>query len=334
MEFKKVGVIGAGAWGSALAQILAIADCKVSLFTRTKSHADEINNSHKNKKFLGEQILNKKITAHYDRNELKNADLILLVVPAQASREVLTEIKAQFLINKPIILCAKGLERKTLLRQSEIVKEIAPKAIPFTLSGPSFAKDVAAGLPSALTLAGEEKNEKLLRQIAKTISGPSFRLYISFDIIGVELAGALKNIYALACGAVEGANLGLSARSALISRAYAEMVRFIVAMGGERQTMASLAGIGDLTLSCTSSQSRNYYFGKKLGQGNNKQQILKNSTKLAEGVISAPVAQILAEKYKVEAPLIEAINMLLNDEANINELVTRLMQRSLKKEGE
>lgn len=333
MNFENIAIIGAGAWGTALAQAGAIAGRKVKLFTQTKQHAEQINQSNQNLEFLGEQLLSKNITAHFDKNELAGSDVILLVVPAQASRIVLSEIKQDFLVNLPVILCAKGLEEKTLLRQSEILAEIAPNAIPFILSGPSFAKDVAAGLPTAVTLAGLPKNQQLSDNLAKALSSASFRLYSSSDIIGVELAGALKNVYALACGAVEGAGLGASARAAIIARAYAEMVRLIIAMGGTEKSMATLAGIGDLTLSCTSAQSRNYLFGKYLGEGKTIAQIKQAGAKLAEGVISSPVALALAKKYQIDSPLIKSVNLLLNNSANIEQIVINLMSRPLKREG-
>ncbi len=332
MSFENISIIGAGAWGTALAQASANAGNKVKLFTQDETHAKEINQTRQNLRFLGEQKLSNNIEAHFDKGELRNSDIILMVVPAQVTRIVLQEIDEVLLASKPIILCAKGLEEKTLMRQSEILRSIVPSAIPLVLSGPSFAKDVASGLPTAVTLAGLENNNALTNKIASTLSSKYLRLYSNDDIIGIELAGALKNVYALACGAVEGAGLGLSARAALIARAYAEMVRLIVKMGGTKQSMVSLAGIGDLTLSCTSEQSRNYLFGRLLGQGKNKQQILNEGAKLAEGVISAPVALELVDKYQIDAPLISATNMILNNSANIEQIVEQLMLRPLKKE--
>jgi glycerol-3-phosphate dehydrogenase (NAD(P)+) len=252
-------------------------------------------------------------------------------VPAQASSEVLQAIPNEYLINKPVIMCAKGLEKNTLLRQSEILKNIAPNATPMVLSGPSFAKDVAKGLPTAITLAGIDEN--LTKNVAKAIAGASFRPYVRFDMIGVELAGSLKNVYALACGAVDGAELGLSARSALIARSYAEMERLVLKLGGKKETMSGLAGLGDLTLSCTSTQSRNYYFGQQLGIGWTVAEIKKSRVKLAEGVTSAPVAQTLAKSHNIETPLIDAVNDLLEGKIEIKQLVIDLMRRPLKEEG-
>ncbi len=200
----------------------------------------------------------------------------------------------------PVVLCAKGLEKDTLKRQSEILTEECPDAVPFVLSGPSFAVDVAQGKPTAVTLAGPDTSAA--RQIVDLLAGPTFRPYSSADIVGVELAGALKNIYALACGAVDGAQLGLSARSSIMARAFAEMGPLIEAMGGQRESLNSLAGLGDLTLSCTARESRNFDFGFRLGAGETVEQIVKSGAKLAEGVHSSPVGLALADKYRVEAP--------------------------------
>jgi len=233
---------------------------------------------------------------------------------------------------KPVVLCAKGLETETLLRQSEILGQCAPGAVPLVLSGPSFAHDVASGRPTAVTLASPD--DALCAEIATALSGATFRLYQSNDLVGVEMAGALKNVYALAAGAVEGAGLGLSARSALIGRAFAEMSRLVAAMGGDALTLTGLAGFGDLTLSCTSPQSRNYAFGMALGQGKTPGEAEESGIGLAEGVKTAPVALGLAEKYGVDAPLISAVNALLAGRLGINDIVAQLMTRPLKREGE
>jgi len=328
---KKIAIIGAGAWGSALAQAAALAGNEVMLFCWSEKIANQINKTHKNEEFLGEQMLSEKIIALYGYQQIKNADMVLMVVPAQATALVLQEIDDEALVNKPVILCAKGLEQDTLARQSEILMREKPLAIPMVLSGPSFAKDVAKGLPTAVTLAGNDI--ELTKMVASALAGASFRPYVRSDIIGVELAGSLKNVYALACGAVDGAKLGLSARSALIARSYAEMERLVIKMGGDKYTMSGLAGLGDLTLSCTSTQSRNYWFGQQLGMGNSVQEIKDSGAKLAEGVISAPVAQQLAKNYNIEVPLIDAVNDLLKNRVGIKQMVIDLMRRPLKEEG-
>jgi glycerol-3-phosphate dehydrogenase (NAD(P)+) len=245
-------------------------------------------------------------------------------VPAQASRAALSAVRGK-LEGKPVVLSAKGLETGTLRRQSEILADTAPGAVPFVLSGPSFAADVAAGRPTAVTLAGDD--QRATADIAEALAGPAFRLYWSDDRIGVELVGALKNVYALASGAVDGAGLGASARSALIARAFAELSRLVGALGGTTATLMSLAGLGDLTLSCTSTQSRNYRAGVALGRGE-----APEADVLAEGIATAPVAQGLARAAGIDVPLIDAVNLLIGGETSIDTIVSGLMSRPLKKE--
>jgi glycerol-3-phosphate dehydrogenase (NAD(P)+) len=244
-------------------------------------------------------------------------------VPAQQSRIALRQF-AGGLPGRPVILSAKGLEAGTLERQSEILADIVPTATPFVLSGPSFAADVAAGRPTAVTLAGDD--DAATSAVAAAIAGPTFRPYAAGDILGVEIAGALKNVYALACGAVEGAGLGASARAALIARGFVELTRYVVAMGGAASTLNGLAGLGDLTLSCTSEESRNYRYGMALGAG------LAPGTALAEGVATAPVARALAAQLGIDAPLVDAVNLLLAGNSSIASIVAGLMSRPLKRE--
>lgn len=327
MRLESVAVIGGGAWGTALAQAAAMAGRSVSLVARDADQVAEINASHTNAHYLGAQALHHDITAS---TEAGPADIIILAVPAQASRAALGAIPPDLLVGKPVILSAKGLETGTLDRQSEILFDMAPDAIPFVLSGPSFAADVAAGRPTAVTLAGDDATQT--SALASALAGPSFRPYAADDRIGVEVAGALKNVYALACGAVEGADLGASARSALIARAYAEMARMVTAMGGSATTLTGLAGLGDLTLTCTSVQSRNYQFGMALGRGQTVQEIIAGGAKLAEGVATTPVADALAKSLGVDAPLVHAVEAVLSGKANIATVVAGLMSRPLKRE--
>lgn len=321
MALERVAVIGAGAWGTALAQAAAIAGREVTLVGRDRFVIDEINRRHTNGSHLGAQLLSERVTA---APALPDADIVVLAVPAQASREALRQ-HAERLAGKPVVLTAKGLEHGSLKRQSEVLDEIVDGAKPLVLSGPSFAADVAAGRPTAVTLAGDDP--EFTSDIAAALAGPTFRLYAADDRLGVELAGALKNVYALGCGAVEGAGLGASARSAMIARAFAELTRLVVRMGGSASTLTGLAGLGDLTLSCTSTQSRNYQTGIALGRGQSTAGI-----GLAEGVLTAPVAKSLADRLGIDAPLVDAVNLLLGGAATINEIVAGLMSRPLKRE--
>ncbi|MDB5474479.1 MAG: NAD(P)-dependent glycerol-3-phosphate dehydrogenase [Devosia sp.] len=327
MQLDQVSVIGGGAWGTALAQAAAMAGRSVQLVVRDQAQADEINRARTNRRYLGEQVLHAGVRAGLAPEK---ADFLILAVPAQASRAALGALDGALLAGKPVVLSAKGLETGTLQRQSEILADMAPGAIPFVLSGPSFAGDVAAGRPTAVTLAGDDA--ELTSQLAAALAGPSFRPYAADDRIGVEMAGALKNVYALACGAVDGAGLGASARSALIARAHAEMARVVSAMGGSAHTLTGLAGLGDLTLTCTSVQSRNYQFGMALGRGQSVDAIIAQGAKLAEGVATAPVADALAKSLGVDAPLVTAVHAVLSGTADIAQIVAGLMSRPLKRE--
>lgn len=327
MSLETVCVIGGGAWGTALAQAAAMAGRRVTLVVRDTAQADEINALRTNARYLGPQALHAAISA---RTTAETADCVILAVPAQSSRAALGEIDPALLAGKPVILSAKGLEIGTLDRQSEILADMAHLAIPFVLSGPSFAADVAAGRPTAVTLAGDDATQT--SDLAAALAGPSFRPYAADDRIGVEIAGALKNVYALACGAVDGAELGASARAALLARGYAEMARMVTAMGGSATTLTGLAGLGDLTLTCTSVQSRNYQFGMALGRGQSVSQIMASGAKLAEGVATAPVADALARSLDVDAPLIAAVHAVLSQNVDIATIVAGLMSRPLKRE--
>lgn len=327
MQLERVSVIGGGAWGTALAQAAAMAGRQVSLVARDAAQVAEINASHTNHRYLGGQALHQAITA---TTQAVEADIVILAVPAQASRSALGALDPALLAGKPVVLSAKGLETGTLDRQSEVLLDMAPDAIAYVLSGPSFAADVAAGRPTAVTLAGDDA--EATSALAAALAGPSFRPYAADDRIGVEVAGALKNVYALACGAVDGAGLGASARSALIARAYAEMSRMVSAMGGSASTLTGLAGLGDLTLTCTSVQSRNYQFGMALGRGESVAAILASGAKLAEGVATTPVADALAKSLDVDAPLVAAVQAVLSGKADISTVVAGLMSRPLKRE--
>lgn len=328
MRLERVAVVGAGAWGTALAQAAALAGREVTLFGRDAAVVAEVNDQHCNSRYLAGQTLSERVRASTGR-DVGDADFVVLAVPAQASRACLTDLEG--VSGRPVVLTAKGLEEGTLLRQSEILAEVLPEATPFVLSGPSFAADVAAGRPTAVTLAGEDASDT--SDLCLALAGPSLRLYASDDRIGVELAGALKNIYAVACGAVEGADLGASARAALMARGFAELGRLVAALGGSATTLTGLSGLGDLTLSCMSGQSRNYRFGRALGAGLSLTDIAARSPDmLAEGVRTAPVAQQMARRAGVDVPLIDAVNLLLAGNARIDQIVAGLMSRPLKRE--
>jgi glycerol-3-phosphate dehydrogenase (NAD(P)+) len=326
----RVHILGAGAWGTARAQAAVGAGCAVTLHARDPEVVEEINTKHRNQAALGAQPISHRVKATIGVTGMGDAEIVLCTVPAQHTREALAEIGPDILAGKPIVLCAKGFETGTLRLQTGIVEDLAPDARTLVLSGPSFAADVAAGRPTAVTLAAEDP--ALAERIAAELAGPALRLYAAGDPKGVEIAGGLKNVYALASGAVEGADLGLSARSALIARAYAEMSRFVTVMGGNPATLTGLAGLGDLTLSCTSPQSRNYWFGAQLGRGKTVAEIQAEGAPLTEGLTTAPVALEIARTYNIEAPLVEAVNALLTGKLAIGDIVSTLMTRPLKRE--
>ncbi len=322
-------VVGAGAWGVALAHAAGMSGRNVRLCGRDQQVVDQINATHVNPQYPDLASVHESVKAQVGYADIEHCDTLLMVVPAQVTRQVISDI-GQALAGKNIILCAKGLEQNTLKRQSEIVVELVPDATPFSLSGPSFAIDVAQSKPTAVTLAGPTMAQA--RAMVDLLAGPTFRPYSSDDLIGVELAGALKNVYALGAGAVEGAGLGFSARSSLIARGFAEMGRLVEALGGSASTLTSLAGLGDLTMSCTARESRNYEFGHRLGAGETVAEILNSGAKLAEGVFSTPVSLKLAQENDVETPIVAAVNALLEGKATIDMLVASLMTRPLRSE--
>jgi len=327
MRLETVSVLGGGAWGTALAQAAALAGRQVSLLVRDAVLAEAINGLHVNARALPGQQLHANVRAGI---VAEPADIVILAVPAQATRTLLRDLDPALLAGRPVVLSAKGLETGTLARQSEVLLDMVPEAIAYVLSGPSFAADLASGRPTAVTLAGDDAGAT--SELAGALAGPNFRPYAADDRIGVEIAGALKNVYALACGAVEGADLGASARAALIARGFAEMTRMVTKMGGSAHTLTGLAGLGDLTLTCTSVQSRNYQFGMALGAGRRTADILAGGAKLAEGVATAPVAAALARSLGVDAPLIEAVDAVVAGRADIATIVAGLMSRPLKRE--
>lgn len=320
-------VIGAGSWGTALAQAAATAGRRVTLVCRDPAQVDEIVNEHSNRRALPGIGLDPAIEAGLAVPA--QSDFAILAVPAQQSAAALG-LHGPALAGRPVVLSAKGLEAGTMRRQSQILADAVPDARALVLSGPSFAEDVASGRPTAVTLASDDL--ALADEIAAALAGPAFRLYAAGDMTGVELAGGLKNVYALACGAVEGAGLGASARAALIARAFAEMTRLVVALGGQAATLTGLAGIGDLTLSCTSVLSRNYATGVALGRGESLAAIRARWPVLAEGVFTAPVAQAIARREGVDVPLVDAVNLLVGGGTGIAEIVSGLMTRPLKRE--
>ena len=324
----KIGVIGGGAWGTALAQVAASGGEETLIWAREPEVVEAINTGHENKLFLKSVPLSPAIRAVGDLDEIHECDAFLVVAPAQHVRSVLGQLAAD---GKPLVLCAKGIEDSTGLLMHEVAQDVRPGSPLAVLSGPTFAHEVAAGLPTAVTLAVEDKEvgERLVARIAR----PFFRTYLSDDIAGAEVGGAVKNVLAIACGVVEGRKLGLNARSALISRGFAEMTRFGLAKGARPETLAGLAGLGDLVLTCSSTASRNFSLGKGIGEGARAADLLADRHTVAEGAFTAPVLKRAADAAGVDMPIVGAVCALITGEASVDDVMERLLARPLRAEG-
>ncbi len=323
----KLGIIGGGAWGTALAQV-AIAGGPVTLWARSTELAAAINADHVNAAYLPGIALSPAIFATSDAAALKACDAWLLVTPAQHLRNVMARLPVT---GAPLILCAKGIEAGTRLLMSELAAELRPAAPIAVLSGPTFAHEVAAGLPTAITLACAD--ETLAATLAARLARPAFRPYRSDDVLGAEIGGAVKNVLAIACGVVAGRGLGQNAAAALIARGFAEMVRFGAARGARAETLAGLSGLGDLVLTCSSTSSRNYSLGLGLGRGESADSLLAHRRTVAEGASTAPVLAEAARTCGVEMPIVEAVRDLLVGAASVDAVVERLLARPLRDEA-
>jgi glycerol-3-phosphate dehydrogenase (NAD(P)+) len=331
MSYKHVGVIGAGAWGTALAQVCARAGLDVTLQARETEVVASVNTAHENTLFLPGIALEPAIQAVADMAGLASCDLILAVAPAQHLRSALKALASHLKPGVPVVLCAKGVEQGSLKLMTEVAEETIPGTPVAVLSGPSFAGEVARNLPTAVTLACED--EALGRAIAEAIATPTFRPYIAGDLIGAEAGGAVKNVLAIACGIVEGKGLGRSAHASVITRGFAELTRLAVALGAKAETVAGLCGLGDLVLTCSSPQSRNMSVGLALGQGMTLQEALAGKLSVAEGVASAPAVRALARKLGVEVPICEAVAAILAGEIAVDAAIVGLLSRPLKSEA-
>ncbi|WP_299376425.1 NAD(P)H-dependent glycerol-3-phosphate dehydrogenase [uncultured Kiloniella sp.] len=328
---KKIGVLGAGAWGTALAAVAAEAGNDVILWSRNKNVVSDINNEHENKLYLKGANLNPRITATTETSNLQNCDVLLLVVPSQHLGSVLKSSKDQINPNTPLVLCTKGVEIKSGLLMTEMIAEILPKNPLAVLSGPTFAIEVANKQPTAVTLACADEN--LGKNLSLTLNNRSFRIYQSLDPIGAEIGGAVKNVIAIACGIVEGKKLGDNARAALITRGLSEIVKLGLAKGGRRETLMGLSGMGDLTLTCTATQSRNYALGKALGEGISIENYLKGRITVAEGLSSSKSVTKLAQKLFIDMPICHAVCDILHNDADIDATIAQLLARPQKAEA-
>jgi len=325
---SRIGVIGAGAWGTALAQMLASDGREVLLWALEPELADEINASHGNSLFLPSASLARAIRATSRLADAADCEILLLVTPAQHLAGTMAQMTA---FPRDLVLCAKGIEAATGRTMHEVAGAAAPDSDIAVLSGPTFAHEVAAGMPTAVTLAcggGQAQWQRLAPAIAR----PAFRPYFSDDVVGAEVGGAVKNVLAIACGVVDGLGLGQNARAALIARGYAEMQRFGAALGARRETLAGLCGLGDLVLTCSSTSSRNFSLGRALGQGEDADKLMRDRHTVAEGAHTAPVLVDLAERHAVDMPIVGAVARLLEG-APAKVVAAELLTRPLTAEG-
>lgn len=329
--FASAAIIGGGAWGTALAALVAANEIETLIWTLEPETAQAINESHENKPFLPGVRLPRSLRATSDLAATAGCDAYLFVAPAQHSRALLGELKTVAHLSTPLALCSKGLERSTGRMLTEVLSEVWPEARPAVLSGPSFARDVAIGLPTAVTLAAGDP--ALGARWMATLSAPHFRPYLSDDLVGAELGGAVKNVLAIAAGAVEGRGLGDSARAALIARGFAEFQRLGLAMGARPETMAGLSGLGDLILTATSRQSRNMSLGLELGRGRSIDVVLGERRAVTEGVATAPAVVAMAKRANVEMPICAAVADLVSGARGLDEIIAALLARPLKSEG-
>ena len=327
-EPASIGVLGAGAWGTALAQSLASDGTDVLIWAREAELVAEINASGTNSLFLPGAHLAPTVRATASLADIAGCDVLLGVVPAQFLASVLTGLPRA---PRDLVLCAKGIEAGSGRLMADVARDALPGAALAVLSGPTFAHEVAAGLPTAVTLACSA-GEAQWQRLSAAITRPAFRPYYSDDITGAEIGGAVKNVLAIACGVVEGLGLGQNARAALIARGYAEMLRFGLARGARAETLSGLCGMGDLVLTCSSTSSRNFSLGKALGQGMSAEQALAGKNSVAEGAATAPVLAELATREGLDMPIVLAVSRLLAGEAPARQIVSDLLARPLRAE--
>lgn len=327
---RSVGVIGGGAWGTALAQTMALAGRRVSLWAHESETVREINEQHRNQTYLPAIALETTIRATQDLAEIAGQDVILMVPPAQFLRRVASDLAPHYRSATPVVVCAKGIEQTTGSLLGEALADAIPGVTLAVLSGPSFASDVARGLPAALTIASE--NEAIGRQLAEGLGYRQFRLYWSGDVLGVQLGGAIKNVLAIAAGIVDGKQLGASAHAALVARGFAELRRFAEAMGAQSETLMGLSGLGDLLLTCGSPQSRNMSLGRALGQGHSLKEILGERKAVTEGVYTAAAVTKIAADKGVEMPISSAVQSIIEGRISVDAAIEGLLSRPMRSE--
>jgi glycerol-3-phosphate dehydrogenase (NAD(P)+) len=331
-EIQHVGVLGAGAWGTALAAVAARAGRRVTLWCRRRDQAVGINARRENADYLPEVALAADIRATADMRDLATCDAVFSAAPAQHTRATLAAFSAYARRDLPVVVGTKGFERNTLKLMTDVLIEEIPTARAAVISGPSFATDVAQGLPAAVTLACADSD--LGRTLVAAVGQTSFRPYLTDDLIGAQVGGAVKNVLAIACGIVEGRRLGRSAHAALLTRGFAELTRLATALGARPETLQGLCGFGDLVLTCSSSQSRNMSLGFALGQGRRLQHILYERRTVTEGVDTAPAVVTLADRHVVSMPICRAVAEIVAGRLAIDDAIEALLNRPFKVEAE
>jgi glycerol-3-phosphate dehydrogenase (NAD(P)+) len=318
----KLGVIGGGAWGTALAQVAAQGGRETLLWALEDDVVSAVNRIHENPIYLKGVKLDPSIRATGNFSELAECDAMLVVTPAQHMRAVLGLMPCP---GVPLVLCSKGIEESSGALLHQVAREICPTSPIAVLSGPTFADEVAQGLPTAVTLAGEDM--ALAEELRDRLAQSAFRIYVSDDVAGAEIGGAVQNVLAIACGVVEGKGLGQNARAALIGRGFAEMSRFGTAFGAKRETLAGLSGLGDLVLTCSSASSRNYSLGVGIGEGKPAAELLSNRKTVAEGAFTAPVLARLAREQLIDMPIVQAVDALIAGRSTVDEVLGELLAR-------
>ncbi len=331
-NFQSIGVIGAGAWGTALAQSSCNAGCDVTLWANEPETATAINETHENKAFLPGIKLSEALRATTDLAQMNKMDAILMVTPAQFLRSVALSLAPHLSEGKPVIICAKGIETSSSKLLSEVLSETIPSAIPVILSGPSFATDVAKGLPTAVTLAA--KDEILSEKLSNALGHKALRPYWSSDLIGVQIGGAVKNVLAIAAGIVVGKNLGASAHASMVTRGFAELSRFAKSYGAEKETLMGLSGLGDLILTCQSLQSRNMSLGQALGEGKSLSYILNERSSVSEGVYTAAAVAEISKTRGIEMPIANAVAKIVAGKIDVDDAISGLLARPLRAENQ
>lgn len=328
---KRIGIVGAGAWGTSLALVARRAGSQAMLWAYEPEVAQAINARHENPLYLPGIALDPAIRAAPDLAEVARTDAVLLVTPAQHLRAVVERLKPHLAPETPVMICSKGIEQHTGALMSEVVSAVLPRSLLAVLSGPGFAAEIARGLPAAVTLACRDR--AIGGQLVQAIGNRHFRPYLSDDLIGAQIGGAVKNVIAIACGIVVGRRLGDNARAALITRGLAEMARLGRAKGAKAETFMGLSGLGDLTLTCNGAQSRNFSLGVALGEGRKLTEVLAKRRSIAEGVTTAVSVVELAGRLKVEMPISEAVHAVLHRGAAIDGTIEALLARPFKEEG-